>query len=536
MAKNVLFIMCDQLRFDYLSCYGHPHLKTPNIDALAAKGVKFNNAYVQSPICGPSRMSYYTGRYVRSHGSTWNGTPLRIGEPTLGKHLKEIGVRNVLIGKTHMRADIEGMQTLGIDPTSDIGMFNAQCGFEVYERDDGLHPNEQEGISPRYNDYLNENGFEGDNPWQSWANSAQGENGELLSGWLMENADKAARIPDYYSETPYLTRRAMQFIDEADDTPWCLHLSYIKPHWPYMAPAPYHNLYNTSHMLNANRTPQERVNAHPLQQAYMQHFVCETFSRDEVRDKVIPTYMGLVKQIDDQLGLLFDHLEKHNLTKNTLIVFTADHGDYLGDHWMGEKELFHEPSVKVPLIIYNPDTAADCSRGTCCEQLIESIDLVPTFIEFLGGQPKYNILEGKSLIDLLKGNQSPLREFAFSEYDYAMRQAREVLNVEVKNARIVMVRDLRYKYTYIQGMRPTLFDLQSDPQEQIDIATDPHSSDICHRFDTALTEWALKHHNRITITDSDIIKHTGREADAGILIGYWDTEDLNKVKQKGRDF
>ena len=203
---------------------------------------------------------------------------------------------------------------------------------------------------------------------------------------------------------------------------------------------------------------------------------------------------------------------------------------------MGEKELFHEPSVKVPLIIYNPDTAADCSRGTCCEQLIESIDLVPTFIEFLGGQPKYNILEGKSLIDLLKGNQSPLREFAFSEYDYAMRQAREALNVEVKNARIVMVRDLRYKYTYIQGMRPTLFDLQSDPQEQIDIATDPHSSDICHRFDTALTEWALKHHNRITITDSDIIKHTGREADAGILIGYWDTEDLNKVKQKGRDF
>jgi arylsulfatase A-like enzyme len=534
MAKNILFIMCDQLRFDYLSCYGHPHLKTPNIDALAARGVKFTNAYVQSPICGPSRMSYYTGRYVRSHGSTWNGTPLRIGEPTLGDHLKDIGVRNVLLGKTHMRADKQGMQKLGIDPNSEIGIFNAQCGFEVYERDDGLHP-DQQGISPRYNQYLNDNGFEGDNPWQSWANSAQGADGELLSGWLMENADKAARIPDYHSETPYLTRRAMQFIDEADDTPWCLHLSYIKPHWPYMAPAPYHNMYDTSHMSAANRTEQEQANAHPLQQAYMQHFVSQTFSRDEVRNKVIPTYMGLIKQIDDQMGLLFKHLEEKGIASETMIVFTADHGDYLGDHWMGEKELFHEPSVKVPLIIYDPDTQADCSRGQTCEQLVESIDLAPTFIEYMGAKPKYNIIEGKSLMGLLKGDQSALREYAFSEYDYSMRQARSELDVPIEDARMVMVRDIRYKYTYIQGMRPTLFDLESDPNEQIDIATLTTSKDICQRFEQAMTQWALKHHNRITISDADIQNNAGREVEAGILIGYWDNLDLQRALDKGKD-
>ena len=91
--KNVLWIMCDQLRFDYLGCTGHPTLKTPNIDAMATRGVRFSNAYVQSPICGPSRMSFYTGRYMRSHGSHWNGWPLRVGEPTLGDHLKKIGVR-----------------------------------------------------------------------------------------------------------------------------------------------------------------------------------------------------------------------------------------------------------------------------------------------------------------------------------------------------------------------------------------------------------------------------------------------------------
>ncbi|MEH6443924.1 MAG: sulfatase-like hydrolase/transferase [Oceanospirillaceae bacterium] len=535
MTKNILFIMCDQLRFDYLSCYGHPHLHTPNIDALAARGVKFENAYVQSPICGPSRMSYYTGRYVRSHGSTWNGTPLRIGEPTLGDHLKEIGVRNVLLGKTHMRADIEGLKKLGIDPNSEIGIFNSQCGFEVYERDDGLHPDKHHGPGPLYNKYLNDNGFDGDNPWQSWANSAQSDSGELLSGWLMQNADKPARIPDYFSETPYLTRRAMQFIDEADDTPWCLHLSYIKPHWPYMAPAPYHNMYSEQHITPLNRTEQERETAHPLHKAYMDHFVSKTFSREDTRGKVIPTYMGLIKQIDDQMGILFDHLQKSGKADDTMIVFTADHGDYLGDHWMGEKELFHEESVKVPLIIYNPDTSADATRGTTSTELVEAIDLAPTFVEYMGGQPKYNVLEGRSLLALIAGDKQRLRQYAFSEYDYSMRKASTTLQVDIADARMIMVRDERYKFTYVQGMRPMLYDLQQDPKEQHDLALDEAYSEHCNRFESALTQWALKHHNRITISDQQINNNRGKEVNSGILIGYWDQQELNQAQLKGTD-
>ena len=109
-AHNVLWIMADQLRWDYLSCYGHPHLHTPHLDRLAARGVRFANAYVQSPFCGPSRMSSYTGRYCRSHGVTWNGFPLRVGEPTLGDHLRDIGVTPAIVGKTHMIADAKGME------------------------------------------------------------------------------------------------------------------------------------------------------------------------------------------------------------------------------------------------------------------------------------------------------------------------------------------------------------------------------------------------------------------------------------------
>jgi arylsulfatase A-like enzyme len=104
-VKNILFIMADQLRADYLSCYGHPHIETPALDALAARGVRFTNAYLNATVCGPSRMSYYTGRYMSSHGSTWNTVPLRVGEPTLGDHLRMLGVNPVLVGKTHMAAD-----------------------------------------------------------------------------------------------------------------------------------------------------------------------------------------------------------------------------------------------------------------------------------------------------------------------------------------------------------------------------------------------------------------------------------------------
>ena len=156
--KNVLWIMCDQLRHDYLGCAGHPTLKTPNIDALAKRGVRFSNAYVQSPICGPSRMSFYTGRYMRSHGSHWNGWPLRVGEPTLGDHLKKIGVRNVLVGKTHMTPDLEGLKALGIAPDSMIGVHVSECGFEPYERDDGLHPDSRP--RPRYDAYLRRRGYD----------------------------------------------------------------------------------------------------------------------------------------------------------------------------------------------------------------------------------------------------------------------------------------------------------------------------------------------------------------------------------------
>ncbi len=527
--RNVLWIMCDQLRFDYLSCTGHPHLHTPHIDALAERGVRFSNAYVQSPICGPSRMSFYTGRYVRSHGATWNGVPLRVGEPTLGDHLKALGVRNVLVGKTHMKADLEGMARLGIAPDSLIGTHVAQCGFEVFERDDGLHPDGPYDARPRYDDYLRSKGYAGTNLWQSQANAAERDDGALLSGWLLAHADKPARVAEADSETAYITDRAMDFIRgaAADGRPWCLHLSYIKPHWPYIAPAPYHAMFGPEHVLPVRRSELEWIDPHPLYLSYTNERVSRVFARPGVRERVIPAYMGLIKQIDDHIGRLCEFLRDAGLEEETMIVFCSDHGDYLGDHWLGEKELFHEPSVKIPLIVCDPSPAADATRGQVCDALVEGIDLAPTFVAFFGGAVPGHVLEGRSLLPLVREPAAAgRRRYVVSEYDYSMRRARTDHAVPVGDCRLYMVFDGRWKYIHAEGFRPMLFDLDSDPDEYVDRGADPVCASERARLLAALGEWARRPANRITLSDAQVEARTDRELEAGILIGYWDEADV----------
>ncbi|MBN9031923.1 MAG: alkaline phosphatase family protein [Rhizobiales bacterium] len=534
-AKNVLFIMCDQLRYDYLSCAGHPSLSTPNIDRLAARGVRFSNCYVQSTVCGPSRMSAYTGRYMRSHGSTQNGIPLRVGEPTIGDHLREIGVRSALIGKTHMVADQEGMQRLGIDPASIIGVHVAQCGFEPYERDDGLHPSTEYDPDPAYDRYLRDLGFDADNPWEHYANSGEGDDGEDFNGWLLTHADKAARIPEEHSETPYMTCRAMRFIEEAEEKGerWCAHLSYIKPHWPYIVPAPYHALYGAADVKPPVRSEAERVDPHPVLAAFQAERYSVNFSRDEVREKVIPAYMGLIKQIDDQMGVLFEFLESRGLFENTLIVFTSDHGDYLGDHWLGEKYMFHDVSVKVPMIVYDPSRQADATRGTVRDELVEMIDMAPTFLDFLGGEAKPHILEGRSLLPLLRGGRErPWRSFAVSEYDYAGDRARLALDLPVTDCRLFMITDGHYKLVTGPQVPPMLFDLASDPDELTDLGRDPAMAGVIERLEAALTDWLQKPANRITVPDRWVTAADEKFPrfdpliEQGVLIGYWDEAEL----------
>ncbi len=531
-ARNILFIMFDQLRWDYLSCYGHPHLHTPNIDRLAARGVRFDRAYIQSPICGSSRMSTYTGRYVHSHGASWNGIPLKVGEITMGDHLRKAGMDCYLVGKTHMRADAEGMARLGLEPDSLIGARVAECGFDVFERDDGMLPEGPDGFydpdgAKEYNKYLKSKGYESDNPWHDFANSGLDAEGNVLSGWFLKNATEPANIAEEDSETPYLTGRGMEFM-ETHDGPWCCHLSFIKPHWPYIVPEPYASMYGPEHVLPVVRSEAERHTAHPVLKAFMDTKIGQTFSRQDVREAVIPAYMGLIKQADDQMGRLFDWMERTGRKEDTMIVLTSDHGDFLGDHWMGEKTFFHDASTKMPLIIYDPSSEADATRGTVCDALVESIDLAPTFVDVAGGEVAKHILEGHSLLPILHGQvQEVPRDVVICEYDYSASPIAERLNASVRDAVMFMVANKRWKLIHCEGgHRPILFDLQNDPQELIDLGDSADHAEVIAEMYDHLFVWTRRPSQRTTRSEQQLIEMRSKSRGRGIVLGVYDENEM----------
>ena len=334
---------------------------------------------------------------------------------------------------------------------------------------------------------------------------------------MFANADKPANIREEDSETPWLTQRTIEFIDQAA-APWCAHVSFIKPHWPYIVPAPYHDMYGANRVPAPNRHPVERENAHPVYAAYMENRIATAFQRDDVREKVIPAYMGLIKQCDDQLGVLLDHLEATGRMDDTMIVLTSDHGDYLGDHWLGEKDLFHEPSVKIPLIIYDPRAKANATRGTVCDALVESIDLVPTFLEAAGGTAQPHILEGRSLLPWLRGERPDWRDYVISEFDYSPTSQGERLGLDPSDCRLFMVFDGRFKMMHAEGgFRPMLFDLETDPDEFQDLAKVPGHEAQIDRLYGLLAEWSRRPAQRVTKSDADILATRGRSLRRGIL-------------------
>jgi arylsulfatase A-like enzyme len=254
----------------------------------------------------------------------------------------------------------------------------------------------------------------------------------------------------------------------------------------------------------------------------MEMDVSKTFARDEVRETVLGAYMGLIKQVDDHLGRLFEELESSGRMDDTLIVVTSDHGDYLGDHWLGEKELFHDQSMRVPLVIRDPRTGADTTRGSVCDAMVEAIDLLPTFLDACGIDESRHRLEGRSLCTLLAG-EKPVdwRDHAFSEIDYSFYQAGEKLGVDFSSARAYAIRMKNAKYIHFKGFRPQLFDLEADPQEFRDLGASAHYATLIREMQSKLLERLTDRRNRITLPDEAIPAMRPHRGTRGIAIGRW---------------
>ena len=517
-VRNVLFIMCDQLRWDHLGCYGHPWLKTPNIDALAARGVRFDRAFVNSGVCGPSRMSYYTGRYPGSHGATWNRVPLPIGEVTLGEYLRGAGRKLVLAGKTHVMVDRDGLTRLRIEGDSELGELLSRGGFDEIDRYDGHHtPGDESG----YPAFLRRHGYDGADPWSDYVISGVDAHGKVVSGWHMRNVHLPARVRAEHSETAYMTDQALGFMQQMGETPWVLHLSYVKPHWPYMAPAPYHALYTAEQCLPVVRCDAELRDPHPVVAAYRESEESRSFQIDECIRTVRPAYQGLIHQLDDELGRLFDYMDRRGLFDETLVVFTSDHGDFLGDHWLGEKELFHDTVQRVPFIVCDPDDAARGRRGSVEEAFVEGVDVVPTILDALGLEIPAHRIEGTSLLPLLRGGDAVRKPAVFSELDYSFKAARLRLGRDVDRCYAWSVRTERWRYVHWLDAPEQLFDLQADPEEFHDLGRDESSAAVRHELRETLLDWFTRRKRRTSVSHAFVEAGTNRHKQAGVFFGQW---------------
>ncbi|MBP6901536.1 MAG: sulfatase-like hydrolase/transferase [Burkholderiaceae bacterium] len=518
---NVLFIMADQLRWDHLACAGHPYLRTPHLDALAQRGVRFTQAYVNSGVCGPSRMSYYTGRYPSSHGATWNRVPLSVGEVTLGEMLRGHAQHLALAGKTHVMPDHAGIARLQLEGGSELHTLITRGGFEEIDRYDGHHtPGDESG----YPAFLRAHGYGGADPWSEHVISAVDADGQVVSGWHMRHVHLPARVREEHSETAYMTDQALAYIRRMGDEPWVLHLSYVKPHWPYMAPAPYHARYTADQCLPVRRNEAEKIDAHPLLAAYRQSEESQSFSRDDCVRIVRPAYQGLIEQLDHHLGRLFNALEQQGRFKDTLIVFCADHGDFLGDHWLGEKELFYDTVQRVPFIVVDPSPAADATRGHTDARFVEGVDLVPTVLDALGLDIPTQRVEGRSLLPLTRGMPGQAlawRDTTVSELDFSYKAARRRLGLAVDQCYAWSLRTERWRYVYHLALPEQLYDLQADPDQFVDLGRAAATEGLRQQFRNQLLAWLAARKRRTTVTPAQVERGTDNHKAAGVFFGQW---------------
>ena len=281
-------------------------------------------------------------------------------------------------------------------------------------------------------------------------------------------------------------------------------------------------MYSADDVVPAIRSEAELQDPNPLAKFFQNRVAGETFSKEEARDTVIPVYMGLITQVDDQLGVLFKFMEERGLMEDTLIVFTSDHGDYLGDHWMGDKDYFHAPAVRIPLIVVDPDKSANSTRGKVDPSLVELIDLIPTFVDYHGSEVQKNILDGRSLMPKLRGESTPWRDVAISEYDYSCQVFRPETGQVPLDCRTYMVASHEWKYIHAHNYPPVLFDLKNDPDELIDLGRSEAYADVRQEMFNKLAQWSLQYRQRETWTEERNNEMTGLEEQMGVLIGYWD--------------
>ncbi len=427
---NLLVIMSDEHQSRAMGCAGHPFVQTPNLDALAARGTRFTNAYTPSPICVPARAAFATGKYPHQIGNWDNAMPYTGETPGWGHALQDAGVCVESIGKLHYRRDD--------DPS----------GFDRQH----LPMHVVDGIGMVWGSIRRED-------------ERMSRDGRMLGGHVGPGTSK---YTDY--DAAVTERCAAWLKDHAKhEKPWCLFVGLVAPHFPLVVPQEFFDLYPPGSLLEPKLTLASGYERHPWLEKQNALMDSEgNFESPEERLAALSAYYGLCSWMDQNVGQILAALDANGLTDTTTIVYTSDHGDNVGARGLWGKSNFYEESVAVPMIMAGPGV----DTGTV-DTPVDLLDLSATIVDHFGTEID---TQGKPLTEIAAAPEDAERPI-FSEY-HAVGAVSGGF----------MLRKGRWKLIEYVGFEPELFDLQSDPEETNDLSADPAHAATLSDMKSAMRE------------------------------------------------
>ncbi len=440
---NILLIMADQLRGDCMGADGNKAIRTPHLDRIAAEGVRFRSAYSSTPTCTPARSALLTGLSPWHHGLLGTGPVAEHYPCEMPQALRDAGYYTMCIGKTHFtpQRNGHGFHRLLLDEAARADSPEFRSDYQAWFLSEA--PARQYDITG-----LDWNGYE----------------------------SKAYALPERLHPTHWTGESAVRFIDTyAQQEPFFLTVSFHRPHSPYDPPERFLRMYENADL------PKASVGAWAGKYAPRSDDSRRPWHGDLGAEQVRQSrqgYYGSVSFVDEEIGRILESLEKRGWLEDTLIVFTADHGDMTGDHHLWRKSYAYEASARIPMLLRWPAGLGAAQPGVVRSQVAELRDVLPTFLD-AAGVPAPRQLDGKSLLPLARDEKAPWREFIDLEHDicYAPENHWNALT------------DGRRKYIFhAQRGEEQFFDLEKDPHELIDLASSPEHSGEVRQWRTRLTE------------------------------------------------
>ncbi|OHB49653.1 MAG: hypothetical protein A2Y10_05710 [Planctomycetes bacterium GWF2_41_51] len=468
---NVIYIIADQMRWDVLGCNGNKIVKTPNLDRLATASINFSCAYSGNPVCVPARGILATGCYSHKcmdpSAHNFNGGEILSRNIHIAKLLHEKKYCNYGIGKAHCLP------------------YKKNPGFDVYEiAEEGRIPWQQslgmlaDDVKEDYLEYLEKAGF-----------------GRMQRAHGIGNNDpRAGQSPlpiEHYVDT-WATSRSLellkQHISANPKKPFYLQLGFVKPHAPYDPPAPFDRMYNPTKIPLPYGSSVDLDDRNPNARPFIQNYMINRLS-DMAIQYSRSHYFGLITYLDSQLGRILDFIENNNLSNNTMIIFTSDHGDNLGDHGIFFKNNFFEGSVHIPLLLSVPGL----KKKINIETPIGQEDIVPSICDVLDIDLP-NTVDGKSLLPLVDGCQKH-RPFVISQYGSGDKM-------------ILMIRDKKFKYCYARyEATEELYDMSLDVYDSHNLAIDENYKTQLIEMRNTADKWCIENsHERLLDDTGNLLK------------------------------